>query len=292
MTGFLKIENWQESSAQTVVFCRKSAIIFLRMEQCVPDNCRQENIRAEIGSGGAGMKKNRWALWLFLWVVLIAVFSFSVAAEALPEPFTETTVQTVPGNEENNPEEPENPDPPSEPTPDPDPEPEEPDPTPIPTPKPTPAPTAKPTAAPTQRPTAKPTQRPYQEEPASQTGAATQATATPKPTATPSVTPTATASAVPSSTSEIGGDSSYEGSVNVSVTQTDSTRVNFIGILAWVCIGLGIVVVLLVLLSNRQGPRGGSGRKRYRSSGFRKKRKGRLLSDRYYKGSNYRGKFR
>ena len=238
------------------------------------------------------MKKNRWALWLFLWVVLIAVFSFSVAAEALPEPFTETTVQTVPGNEENNPEEPENPDPPSEPTPDPDPEPEEPDPTPIPTPKPTPAPTAKPTAAPTQRPTAKPTQRPYQEEPASQTGAATQVTATPKPTATPSVTPTATASAVPSSTSEIGGDSSYEGSVNVSVTQTDSTRVNFIGILAWVCIGLGIVVVLLVLLSNRQGPRGGSGRKRYRSSGFRKKRKGRLLSDRYYKGSNYRGKFR
>ena len=257
----------------------------------MPDDCRQENIRVEIGSGGAGMKKNRWALWLFLWVTLIAVFSFSVAAEALPELFTETTVQTVPDNEENS-SEPENTDPPAEPTPDP--EPEEPDPTPVitPTPKPTQAPTAKPTPAPTQRPTAAPTQRPSQEEPASQTGAAAQATATPKPTATPSATPAATASAVPSSTTEIGGEGSYEGSVNVSVTQTDSTRVNFIGILAWVCIGLGVVVVLLVLLSNRQGPRGGSGRKRYRSSGFRKKRKGRLLSDRYYRGSNYRGKFR
>ncbi len=76
---------------------------------------------------------------------------------------------------------------------------------------------------------------------------------------------------------------SYDSNISVSVSETDNTRVNFIGILAWVCIGIGVVVVVLVLLSNRYGPRGGGGRRRYRSGGFRRKRKGRLLSDRYYR---------
>ena len=66
---------------------------------------------------------------------------------------------------------------------------------------------------------------------------------------------------------------------------------NYIGILAWVCIGLGVAVVLLVLLSNRRGPRGGGGRKRYQRSKTPRRKKGKLLSDRYYRDS-FRGKYR
>lgn len=85
--------------------------------------------------------------------------------------------------------------------------------------------------------------------------------------------------------------SEYKSDISVTVSSTDTSRVNLIGILAWVCIGLGIVVVLLVLLSNRYGPRSGGGRKRYQRSGSRRKKKGRLLSDRYYR-DNYRNRYR
>ncbi len=55
------------------------------------------------------------------------------------------------------------------------------------------------------------------------------------------------------------------------------------GILAWVCIGLGVLVVLIVILSNRRPPRG-PGRSRY----HRPKRGGgkHLLNDKYYRGLN------
>jgi cytoskeletal protein RodZ len=64
---------------------------------------------------------------------------------------------------------------------------------------------------------------------------------------------------------------------------SSSNRMNRIGILAWICIGLGVLVVLIVILSNHRPPRG-PGRKRYR----RPKRGGgkRLLSDKYYRGLN------
>lgn len=61
---------------------------------------------------------------------------------------------------------------------------------------------------------------------------------------------------------------------------TPSKLMNRAGILAWVCIGLGILVVLIVILSNRRPPRG-PGRSRY----HRPKRSGkRLLNDKYYRG--------
>ncbi len=66
-------------------------------------------------------------------------------------------------------------------------------------------------------------------------------------------------------------------------TGVPSTLMNRYGILAWVCIGLGVLVVLIVILSNRRPPRG-PGRSRY----HRPKRGGgkHLLSDKYYRGLN------
>ena len=63
----------------------------------------------------------------------------------------------------------------------------------------------------------------------------------------------------------------------------NSQRMKQIGILAWVCIALGVLVVLIVILSNRRPPRG-PGRSRY----HRPKRGGRkhLLNDKYYRGLN------
>ena len=71
----------------------------------------------------------------------------------------------------------------------------------------------------------------------------------------------------------------------VEVTKVDQ-RTKILGILAWVLIALGIVIVLVVLFSNnrRGGPSNRNvGRKRYhrRSSRTGKKR---LLDDKYYRG--------
>lgn len=66
--------------------------------------------------------------------------------------------------------------------------------------------------------------------------------------------------------------------------QENSRRMNWIGILSWACIALGIIVVLIVMLSNRRPPRG-MGRKRYRRA---KRPKKRLLNDKYYRDINNR----
>ncbi|HIS68208.1 MAG TPA: hypothetical protein IAA58_02395 [Candidatus Gallacutalibacter stercoravium] len=59
-----------------------------------------------------------------------------------------------------------------------------------------------------------------------------------------------------------------------------------LGVAAWVCVGLGVVIILAVLLtSRRKGPPGSIGRKRYHRGSFRS-RKGRLLDDKYYRGLN------
>ena len=61
-----------------------------------------------------------------------------------------------------------------------------------------------------------------------------------------------------------------------------SKKMNLYGILAWACIVLGIVVILIVVLSNRFPPRG-SGRRRYHRGKRRSKHRSKhLLSDKYY----------
>ena len=67
------------------------------------------------------------------------------------------------------------------------------------------------------------------------------------------------------------------------VHEEDSRRMNWIGILSWACIALGILVVLIVILSNRHPPRG-TGRKRYRRT--KRPNKKRLLNDKYYRNIN------
>lgn len=78
--------------------------------------------------------------------------------------------------------------------------------------------------------------------------------------------------------------------ISGSVENPDNSRLNLLGIIAWVCIGLGVVVVIIVLLSNRSGARRSTGRRRYQRRSGRRKKKKHLLNDKYY--SNYRGRFR
>lgn len=66
-------------------------------------------------------------------------------------------------------------------------------------------------------------------------------------------------------------------------SKTSSNKMTQVGILAWVCILLGVAVVLIVILSNRRPP-SGPGRSRYRRT--KRSRKKRLLSDKYYRGMN------
>ena len=67
-------------------------------------------------------------------------------------------------------------------------------------------------------------------------------------------------------------------------SNADSAQNNkWIGIISWTCIALGVLVVLVVVLTNRRPPRG-MGRKRYRRS---KRSNGKhLLNDRYYRNIN------
>ncbi|MGX8701206.1 hypothetical protein [Caproiciproducens sp.] len=71
---------------------------------------------------------------------------------------------------------------------------------------------------------------------------------------------------------------------SVIVDTAANKKMNWIGILSWVCIALGIVVVLIVVFSNRRPPRGG-GRKRYRRPN--RSHKKRLLNDKYYRNLKY-----
>ena len=72
------------------------------------------------------------------------------------------------------------------------------------------------------------------------------------------------------------------GLLSAGETGGGNSQINWIGILSWACIGVGVLIVLIILLSNRRPPRGGYGRKRYRRPMRRSKR--RLLPDRYYHG--------
>ncbi|MCI1966151.1 MAG: hypothetical protein LKJ17_08485 [Oscillospiraceae bacterium] len=68
------------------------------------------------------------------------------------------------------------------------------------------------------------------------------------------------------------------------VTHQESSHwLNWIGLLSWGCIALGVIVVLIVVFSNRRPPRG-MGRKRYRRP--KRSRKKKLLNDKYYRNIN------
>ena len=56
-----------------------------------------------------------------------------------------------------------------------------------------------------------------------------------------------------------------------------------LGIIAWSCIGLGVLIVLIVLFSGKRAQKGYVARKRYKSSFGLGKKKKRLLSDSYYR---------
>jgi hypothetical protein len=69
------------------------------------------------------------------------------------------------------------------------------------------------------------------------------------------------------------------------VNNSSAAQMNHIGILAWVCIGLGILVILIVIFSNSHNNGGGSpGHKRYHRP--KRSKKKRLLNEKYYRGLN------
>ena len=84
------------------------------------------------------------------------------------------------------------------------------------------------------------------------------------------------------------GEVSGAGELTESGTEvTIENKFNMIGLISWICIGIGIAVVIIVLLSTtRRPPRGGYGRKRYRRK-TRKSGKKRLLNDKYYRNLRY-----
>lgn len=72
---------------------------------------------------------------------------------------------------------------------------------------------------------------------------------------------------------------------SVIVNPQENQQTKLIGIISWVCIVLGVIVVLAVVFSNRRPPRGGSGRKRYHRPNQSKKKH--LLNDKYYRHMRY-----
>ncbi|MFR1479284.1 MAG: hypothetical protein ACLSB9_28115 [Hydrogeniiclostridium mannosilyticum] len=74
------------------------------------------------------------------------------------------------------------------------------------------------------------------------------------------------------------------GVLSAPVSDDDNDQINWLGIISWVCIGIGILIVVVVILSNRRPPRSGYGRTRYkRQKSRRRGRKARLLNDKYYR---------
>lgn len=74
------------------------------------------------------------------------------------------------------------------------------------------------------------------------------------------------------------------GVLSAPVSDGGNNQINWLGIISWVCIGIGIFIVVIVILSNRRPPRSGYGRTRYkRPKSHRKGRKARLLNDKYYR---------
>jgi hypothetical protein len=72
---------------------------------------------------------------------------------------------------------------------------------------------------------------------------------------------------------------------SVIIDAAANKKMNWIGIISWVCIALGVMVVLIVVFSNRRPPSGGSGRKRYRRPSRTHKK--RLLNDKYYRNMKF-----
>jgi len=70
-----------------------------------------------------------------------------------------------------------------------------------------------------------------------------------------------------------------------SVISNTDPQTNWVGLLSWACIALGMIVILIVVFSNRRPPRGGSGRKRYRRPSHTHKK--RLLNDKYYRNMKF-----
>lgn len=73
---------------------------------------------------------------------------------------------------------------------------------------------------------------------------------------------------------------------SMQVQASSNSRMNWIGILSWACIVLGMLVVAFVVFSNRRPPRGGPGRKRYRKKPGQTRKK-HLLNDKYYRNMKY-----
>ena len=69
----------------------------------------------------------------------------------------------------------------------------------------------------------------------------------------------------------------------------ESTQNNTqLGILAWVLIGVGILIVLIVLFTSaKSGGKKSIGRKRYHRGTYKSKRK-HLLDDKYYRKNKYK----
>lgn len=68
------------------------------------------------------------------------------------------------------------------------------------------------------------------------------------------------------------------------VSDDGNHQINWLGIISWVCIGIGILIVVIVILSNRRPPRSGYGRTRYKHPKSRRRgRKAHLLNDKYYR---------
>lgn len=73
---------------------------------------------------------------------------------------------------------------------------------------------------------------------------------------------------------------------SMAVEASSNSGINWLGIASWALIALGVLVVILVVFSNRRPPTGGPGRKRYHRKPARSKKK-HLLNDKYYRNIRY-----
>jgi cobalamin biosynthesis Mg chelatase CobN len=69
------------------------------------------------------------------------------------------------------------------------------------------------------------------------------------------------------------------------VDSAANRSMNWWGLLSWACIAIGMIIILIVVFSNRRPPRGGPGRKRYRRPSHTHKK--RLLNDKYYRNMKF-----
>lgn len=152
----------------------------------------------------------------------------------------------------------------------------------VPTPQPQPSPKPKPKPKP-QPSSTPPSSKPAASRPASSYQSRRTVTTVTDDFSSSRVASSSSVASSESSTISLPGvDSVSEADPLASVADNSySHQLNKIGILAWVCIGLGILVILIVILSNRRPPHR-PGRSRYHRS--KKKHGKRLLSDKYYRG--------